>query len=257
MGILFNTSYHFFKNPNKVHSLSYQLIIFMVFFGVYSLFYSYLKIFFSDSTCIIGLLLLAILIPLGITSIWEDGDYYTLLFYLIGINCIFRAKDHYLPLIIAIGVLNRSQIIFILVFYAAYLYQQKKLFSKRSIIIMISCIAANFLSFYSLRLYFGFKESPYKVSHEVRTNLDTWFDIATIWTGQVFIYTFLSIVAFKKSPLFFRLSLVSLIVYVIFFFFNSIMSQLAKFLPAYLILIPMSLQVLTGNKMKDYTKPEG
>jgi len=38
---------------------------------------------------------------------------------------------------------------------------------------------------------------------------------------------------------------------VIFFFFNSILSQLAKFLPAFLIMIPMSLQALTGESTEE------
>ena len=244
------------KDPIKIHTLSYQIIIFIVFFGIYSLFYRYLKIFFSDTGCIIGILLLSVLIPLGVTSIWEDGDYYTLLFYLIGLNCIFRSKDQYLPLIILIGVLNRNQIVYILVFYAIYLYEQKRLFSKRSIIIFVLGVLAFIISTYSLRFYFGFKESPYKMSHEIRTNFDYIFPILQVWTEQVIIFIILSVAAYKRSPMFFRLSFISLVIYIILFFFNSILSQLAKFLPAYLIMIPMSLEILTGQKMKDYNKIE-
>ncbi|MEO8664065.1 MAG: hypothetical protein ABI462_01100 [Ignavibacteria bacterium] len=244
----------FVKNPLKIHTLSYQIIIFLVFFGIYSLFYSYLRIFFDDVACMVGILILAVLIPLGITSIWEDGDYYTLLFFLIGMICIFRSKDQFLPLIIFIGVYNRNQIVYLLVFYGIYLYEQKELFTKRSIMIFILSIIAFAVGTYSLRLYFGFKESPYKISHEIRTNLDYWFQILTVWSEQVIIFIILSIAAYKRSPLFFRLSFISLIAYVILFFFNSILSQLAKFLPAYLVMIPMSLEILTNQKMKDYNK---
>ncbi|GAB4456985.1 MAG: hypothetical protein OHK0041_21910 [Anaerolineales bacterium] len=36
-------------------------------------------------------------------------------------------------------------------------------------------------------------------------------------------------------------------IYIAFFFINGNLWELAKFLPAYLILIPMSLQTLTGE----------
>ncbi|MEZ4824367.1 MAG: hypothetical protein R2942_19000 [Ignavibacteria bacterium] len=86
----------FISNPVKVHTLSYQIILFFCFFGIFYQFYIFLKRFFTDQTCMLGILLLAIVIPLGITSYWEDGDYYTLFFYALGLNLIFDRKDYYL-----------------------------------------------------------------------------------------------------------------------------------------------------------------
>lgn len=237
----------FVSDPMKVHTLSYQFLILIAFFGIYTQLYCYLKLFFDDTACIIGLLLMQVIIPLGITSIWEEGDYYTLFFYLLGLNAMFRNKDYYIPLIILAGTFNRNQIIFLLVFYAAYLYQQRKLFNRKSIIVMISGVAALVIVSYGLRFYYGFKLNPYGITHEIRSNIDYRFAIFTVWSEQVIIFIIMSAIAFKRSPVFFRLSFLSLILYVTLFFFNSILSQLAKFLPAYLIMIPMSLQVLTGQ----------
>lgn len=240
----------FISNPFKVHTLSYQIILFFCFFGIFYQFYKFLKRFFTDTTCMLGILLLGIVIPLGITSFWEDGDYYTLFFYAWGLNLIFDRKDYYLPFLILFGTLNRTQIVFILTFYVIFLFSNKELFRKKSFVIIGLSFASFLLAFYSLRLYFGFKINPYPVWHEIESNYSSRFIILQLWTEEIIVFLILSILAFKKSSRFFRLSLLSLIIYVIFFFFNSILSQLAKFLPAFLIMIPMSLQALTGESTK-------
>lgn len=237
----------FISNPLKVHTLSYQIILFFCFFGVFYQFYIFLKRFFIDKTCMLGILLLAIVIPLGITSYWEDGDYYTLFLYAWGLNLMFDRKDYYLPFLILIGTLNRTQIVFILTFYVIFLFSNKELFRRKSFVVIGLSLASFLVAFYSLRFYFGFKVNPYPVWHEIQSNFSSRFIILQLWTEEVLVFIILSVLAFKKSSTFFRLSLLSLIIYVIFFFFNSILSQLAKFLPAYLIMIPMSLQVLTGE----------
>ncbi|MCY7361393.1 MAG: hypothetical protein LH629_04885 [Ignavibacteria bacterium] len=242
----------FVRDPEHSHVVSYQILISFVFLGIFTLFYFYLKLFFSVLPCIIGLLLIQIVIPLGITSIWEEGDYITLLFYLIGFNLMFRSKDYLLPVVILLGVLNRDQIIYIIVFYIAFLIGEKRLFTKRSIFIIALCIAAYFTAYFSMRLYFGFKINQYVTEIQTSTNITHWKGIMGLWAEQVFIYVVLAIISYKKSSTFFRLSLISLILYVGIFFFNSILSQVAKILPAYLILIPMGLQTLTGEKMKYY-----
>ncbi len=237
----------FITDPVKVHTLSYQIIILIVFAGIYFLFYKFLNLFYPDNICILGLLLLQVVIPLGITSIWEDGDYYTLLFYLIGLNLIFRNKSYYLPLIIFIGITNRDQIIFLLAFYAAYLYAENKLFQKKSLVIIFSSVILWIIGYFGLRLIFGFKTSVYTVKHNTSTNIVEMGEIFSLWICMVSVYVILCIKSFKQSSKFFKASFIFLIVYVILFFFNGILTQLAKFLPAYLIFIPMSLQVLTNN----------
>jgi hypothetical protein len=244
----------FVHDPIRSHIISYHINIFIVFLGIFSLMYFYMRMFFSVNVSMIGILLLQIVIPLGITSIWEEGDYITLLFYLIGIILIFRSKDYFLPVVILLGVLNRDQIIFILAFYVAFLIGEKRLFSKKGITVIILCLAAYFISYFSMRYYFGFKINYYVTEIQTSTNITFWKGILGLWAEQVFVYLILSIIAFKKSSTFFRLSLLSLILYVVIFFFNSILSQVAKILPAYLILIPMGLQTLTGEKMKYFNK---
>ena len=237
----------FVKDKVKLHILSYRIIIFIVFLFIYYLFYKFLQNFFSEKTCMLGLLLLQIVIPLGITSIWEDGDYYTLLFYLIGLNLMFSGRDIYLPIVIFLGEFNRDQIIFLLVFYLIFLYGNKELFRQRNIGIIITSIILWLIAFYSMRFYFGFKESVYTFAHNLHSNRSALTLIIELWISQIIIFVIMSIRSFNRSSIFFRGCLISLAVYGIMFFFNGILSQLAKFLPAYLILIPMSLQYMTNE----------
>lgn len=242
------------------HALSYQLLNFAVFLGIYVLLYRYLRNFFSANVCILGMALFAALLPLCITSIWEEGDYITLLLYLAGLSLIFSGREKYLPLIFLIGVFNRDQIIFLLMFYAAYLYSEGRLNDRSArMTALLSALlwAAGYLS---LRLIFGFRESVYTVQHNVSTNINTWISAAELWTAMILVFVILSISAFRKSGKYFRFGLLILIPYTVIYFCLAIVTQLAKFLPAYLILIPMSLQVLSGeytaqNNEKEVPKP--
>lgn len=238
----------------KAHELSYRIIIFFVFLGIYFLFYKYLKNFFSDKICMLGLLMLTVVIPLGISSIWEDGDYYTLLIYLAGFNLMMKNKDQYLPLLIMAGMFNRDQVIFLLVFYMIYLYSKGKLFERRSLIIIAAVFLLSVFAYMLPRLIFGFKETKYTVHHNTSTNLNVWKQIVEVWTAQVLVFVILCLKAFKKSSVFFKISFICLGIYTVIFFFNGILTQLAKFLPAYLIMIPMSLQLFKNEFAKENEK---
>ncbi|MEO6695646.1 MAG: hypothetical protein ABIY50_11275 [Ignavibacteria bacterium] len=236
----------------KAHEISYRLLIFVVFLGIYSLFYKYLKNFFPDNICMVGLLMLQAVIPLGISSIWEEGDYITLLIYLIGFNLMFKNKDQYMPLLIGVGMFNRDQVIFLLAFYALYLYSENRLFDRRSFFIIFISFSVAVIAYLIPRFAFGFLDSKYTVLHNTSTNITFWKQITELWIAEVLIFVILCLKVFKKSIIFFKISLICLGIYVIIFFFNGIMTQLAKFLPAFLILIPMSLQFFKHEVSEEY-----
>ena len=237
----------FMKDEVLRHAFSYQLMIFFVFLGVYFLFFKFLRNFFTENTCMLGLLLLQVVIPLGISSIWEEGDYITLLLYLIGLNLMFTGKEKFLPVVIAVGVFNRDQIIYILFLYAAYLFYEGRIKDKRAFLNAAICAVVWLAGYLILRNIFGYKESVYTIKHNVTTNINTWKSIAELWIAMISVFAFLSIVSYKRSNRFFRFALMSLIPYVMIYFLLAIVSQLAKFLPAFLVMIPMSLQVLTNE----------
>lgn len=239
------------------HVFAYQLMVFVVFLGVYSLFYKFLRLFFTVNTCILGLLLLQVVIPLGISSIWEEGDYITLLFFLVGLNLMFSGKEKFLPIVFAIGIFNRDQTIYLLFFYAAFLFYEGRIKDRKAIVNTVICVVLWAAGYLLLRYIFGFKESVYTVKHNVSTNINTWKTIVELWIVMISVFAMLSVISFPRSNRFFRLALISLIPYVIIFFLLGIVSQLAKFLPAFLVMIPMSLQVLTNEFTGDvHAEPE-
>ena len=231
------------KNEVSNHLLSYKILNYIVFSLIYLLFYLFLRNFYTEITAVCGLLLLQIVIPLCITNQWQEGDFITVVFYLIGLIAIFKNKEYFLPLIILIGVLNRDQIVFILFFYIAYLIEQKKLFKPRGIIIILLGALAFGLSYYGLRLYFGFKPVTHTIAFNMFVNINNVTSIARLWAEQVLIFIILCIIVYKKSRPFFKYSFLSLILYTILFFINGIMGELAKFLPAYVMMISMAIQL--------------
>lgn len=235
----------FVSNRFKAHLYAYELITLIAFFLFYFGFYKFLKIFFSDTACMIGLTLLLAVIPLSVTSVWQEGDFYNFIFFTAGFLLMFRSKDYYLPVIFAIGFLNREQIVFLLVFYIAYLISQNKLNTKKSYFVITLSVLACSIVYFGLRWKYGFKYT--EVNYNAARNIENIWHIITLWTAEVLIFVLLSIKAFKSSDKFFKLGLIALGLYFILYFFYGYMGELAKFLPAYLILIPMSLKVLTGE----------
>jgi hypothetical protein len=221
-----------------------QLIV--LFFFLYYVFYLFLKNFYAELTSIIGLLLLQVSIPLTITdNCWEDGDIINLLLYLLALFFMFKNKDYWIPLIIAVGAFNREQIIFILVFYAVYLWEQKRLFKTKSAIIIISGIVLYCAVYFGIRWYFGYV--PNKFTDPVILNVMHWQSGVRLWIEQVLIFVILSVMAYKRSRTFFKLSFLSLIPYTALFFYMGTIGELAKYLPAILIMIIMSLQLFDGK----------
>lgn len=241
------------QNKGSSHVIIYQILSFFIFTGIYFLFYAYLKFFFTESICIIGLILLYLVMPLGITGIWgEEEDYLTLLLYLIGFNLIFKSKEKYLPLLIAAGVFNREQIMFLIVFYFCYAAANKKLSSINTWMIIILSILLGAAGIYLLRLIYGFKETIYTFDWNVSENVREISKIVSLWSVMVLPFVIMCLLSFKKSSAFFKYSFIAIGVYILAFFFNGFLTQLTKFLPAYLVFIPMSLQLLskefTGEK---------
>ncbi|MEO8211229.1 MAG: hypothetical protein ABI840_11780 [bacterium] len=244
--VLQNIIYLIVQNTHKANLNAYRIIALCSFLLMYSCFYYFLKMFFSEITCMLGLLLLQIVIPLSINGEYGEGDFYTFLFYTIGLILMFKSKDYFLPLVFGIGILNRDQIIFLMVFYIAYLIFQKRLFTKKSYIIVSMCLIAYALGYFALRWKFGFKYDDH-ITKNVNNNITYVWKIFQLWAAEVFIFVILSLKSFRKSNQFFKLSFISLSVYILFFFFFGYFGELAKFLPAYLIFIPMSLEALTGE----------
>ena len=240
------------SDPWVQHVISYSLITLAAFAGVFSLLYLYLRKFFSQNASMIGLLFLQAVIPLSITfniGIYMEGDFIALAFYMLGLCLMVYGKDIYLPIVIGVATLNREQMVFLAFLYGIYLFSQPQVSGKK-LAILTACFAAWFIVFMGVRMYFGFKPSNFTYALHISHNLDMGKltrKIIPLWLAEVAPSIVLCVLAFSRSNRFFRLSFISLSLYAAMFFFTGNMWELAKFLPAFLVMIPMALQILTGE----------
>lgn len=232
------------------HTLAYALFDYLVFAGIFFAFYVLLKrSALTDASALLGLALLQVVIPLSVTGYDVNGDFITLFFYLLGLNLAFSGREEYLPLVIGIGALNRDQIVFLLAFYLAYRLGHPRGTEGRALRVVALSLIAFTLVFLALRLYFGFRVSPATPQMHVALNTDPQNlpHILLFWLAQTAGFAALCALAFKRSIRYFKLAFPSLGAYAALFFLNGNLWEMAKFLPAYIILIPMGLQVLTGE----------
>lgn len=232
------------------HILAYALLDYLVFAGIFFAFYVLLKRSApTDASALLGLALLQVVVPLSVTGYDVNGDFITLFFYLLGLNLAFSGREGYLPLVIGIAALNREQIIFLVVFYLAYRAGHPKGMDGRAIRAVILSLAAFLLAFLAVRFHFGFRVSPATPQLHIALNTDSQNlpHIVLFWLAQAAGFAALCALAFKRSIRYFKLGFISLGAYAALFFFNGNLWEMAKFLPAYIVLIPMGLQALTGE----------
>jgi hypothetical protein len=239
-----------FPSRSMRHIIAYTLLDYVTFFSIFYAFFVLLKrSSLPDTSALLGLALLQVVIPLSITGYDVNGDFITLFFYLLGFILIFRNREDYLPLVIGIATLNREQIIFLIVFYLAYRMGHPDGINKRTVRVVVLSIAAFLVSYLALHYYFGFKVSPATPQLHIANNTDPQrlLYIVLLWSAQVAGFVALCTLAFKRSIRYFKLAFLSLGVYAALFFVNGNLWEMAKFLPAFIIMIPMGLQALTGQ----------
>lgn len=239
-----------FPSRNLQHILAYTLLDYVVFAGIFYAFFVLLKQnSFPDTSALLGLTLLQVVIPLSITGYDVNGDFITLFFYLLGLNLVFNGREDFLPLVVGIASFNREQIVFLLAFYLAYRLGHPKGIDKRALLVMVLSLVAFIAAYLSVRYYFGFKISPATAQLHIAHNTDPQrlLYIVLLWSTQVAGFVALCMLAFKRSICYFKLAFLGLGIYFILFSVNGNLWEMAKFLPAYIIMIPMGLQAITGK----------
>lgn len=232
-------------SPNSItaHSIAYNLMVFIILFLTYFTFFVYLKIFFTESTSLIGALLLGIVMQLGLTgTLFPEGNLLSFLLFILGFLCMFKSKDYFLPVIFAFGIMNNAQTVFLFLFYVTYLISQNKLRTKKSHFIILFSVMVMALTFLFMLKVFG--DRVFIKNDFIFQNLSNPGLIFQLWFAEIAFFVFLSIKAFNFSSLFFKLGLFIIGLYFILGFFYEPMNEPVRFLPVYLILIPMSLQIL-------------
>ena len=194
-------------------------------------------------------------IPLSITGYDVNGDFITLLFYLLGLNLVFNGREDFLPLVVGIATFNREQIVFLIAFYLAYRLGHPKGIDRRALRVMILSVAAFVAAYLSVRYYYGFKVSPATTQLHIAHNTDPQqlLYIVLLWSAQVAGFAALCVISFKRSIRYFKLAFLSLGIYLALFFVNGNLWEMAKFLPAFVIMIPMGLQAITGQYIEAST----
>jgi hypothetical protein len=239
-----------FPSRSLQHILAYTLLDYITFAAIFFAFYVSLKrTTLTDPSAFLGLALLQVVIPLSITGYDVNGDFITLFFYLLGLNLVFSGREDYLPLVIGIATFNREQIIFLLAFYLAYRLGHPQGIDKRALRVVILSLVAFIAAYLSVRYVFGFKVNPATPQLAIANNTDPQrlLYIALLWSAQVAGFVALCALAFKRSIRYFKLAFLSLGIYGALFFVNGNLWEMAKFLPAFIIMIPMGLQALTGQ----------
>lgn len=242
----------FFDDHEALHVWAYGVLTFLVFAGIYALLFLLLRRWFSRATSIVGMMLFQAVVPLSVTGYVIEGDFFTVLAYLAGLHLMVRGRDAWLPLLAFVATFNREQMIWLAVFHGIFLYTHG-LHRQRGKLLALGGIFAGWgAAMLATRLWFGFKESQYTWFVHLQANTDSaLLERLTIplWLAEVAVFLILAGLALRRSNDFFRLAFASLSVYTVLYFFHGHMWELAKWLPAYLVLIPMALQVVMGETM--------
>ncbi len=231
----------------SAHVLSYAGLEFGMFLAIFALFHRYLVHWFSGVLPFVGLACLQTVIPLAITGQYMEDDFATLLFYLIGFVAFLKRRDWLLPILITIGTFNREQIIYLLIFYVVYRVFGVRSFGAKQVTIVVMSILGFAAVFVGLRFFYGFKPSQYTIALHLSHNLNLYnllHFILPVWGSEVLGFVLLCILAFRRSAPFFQWSVVALIPYTVVFVISGNLWELGKYLPAFITLIPMSLQAL-------------
>lgn len=234
------------------HAFAYTTILLAGFLGVYFLWHAFLRTQFTPAACLLGAALLQAVVPLTITGFMMEGDVLTLLAYVAGLRLMVASHDAWIPPLVAVATLNREQMIYLVVFHALFLHAHDRLLRRRGLLLVALGAAAWAAVFLALRLHYGFRENPFVPTWTSEFNSDPSHllrDIAPLWLAAVVPFAVLALLAWSRAPPFYRMAILSLVPYTVLFYFLGKMDELAKYLPAHLILLPPALHTLTGERM--------
>ncbi|GAB4456989.1 MAG: hypothetical protein OHK0041_21920 [Anaerolineales bacterium] len=136
------------------------------------------------------------------------------MFFILGLSIIRQEKDGWLPVLMGVGALNREQMVFLLLWYLVHQIGHKAL-TLRRLGLALAGLLIWLAVFTGVRLYFGFKPTPYPFTLHIasNTNISALFtSILPLWISNVAGFAVLAAFAFRKSDLFHRLAFLSLLI---------------------------------------------
>lgn len=231
---VFNIPFNIYKSQ----LIASNVVNFFIFLLIFYLFYLYLKMFFNEGNSIIGLLLLASVVPFSLNGIYPESDFLNLLLFILGMVMILKSKIIFVPIIILIGMFNEMQISFLIVFFICYLISSGKVFSPLNLIIVLISIIISIAAYYIIDSRVGIFDL--NISYNMSRNLENPGLILQLWSVTI-AFIVLNIISFRSSQKLFKTGLFAVGIFLILIFFLGNFYDTGKFLPAYLILIPLAL----------------
>ena len=227
-----------------------NVICFLFLFYASSKFFS---LWFDDTGVFIGLLFIALIMPLALT--WWDvlGDVITAGLMALGFYFINTKRENLLFPILIIGAINELQIILLILFY---FFGKKDNFKNgkvwvKSILFVITFGAAYALLYWLRGGQLGTDSSTWSGRQDFDYNLHH-LQFVLIWGILVLPLLYFAVKNLSSKPEFLRLNLFTVIpvFYVIVFALIARLVEIDKALPMFLILIPLALHTLIPAHLK-------
>jgi hypothetical protein len=236
------------------HAAAWGSLVLACFAGIYGLFHAWLRTLFTPTAALLGTMMLALPIPLAVTGYFVEGDFLELLAYALGLWLMATGRDAWLPLVIGFGATNREQTVYLIVFYVAHLAAGRSLTDRRKQWVLAASGIAFLAGSLGVRIYYGPRPNAYGIAFDLGHNTSPRTlreAVLPLWAGAVLGTALLAAFSWRRTTRFFRLAFLALGPYLALFFLYGLLIELAKFLPAFLILIPMALQSLTGEEIRE------
>lgn len=235
-------------NIYKSQLIASNAVNFLLFLLIYFSFFRYLKYYFRDSVSMVGLMLLASVVTLSINGSYPESDFLNLLFFLAGFHLMLKGRDIFLPGLILIGMFNEMQISFLVVFYICFLAARGKRLSIRNILILLLSSLVCVTTYMAIDSNIGIYDINTDLN--ISNNLKNPGLLLQMWLVSIALIV-VSIFGFRSSQKFFRYALAAVFIFIVLIFILGNFYDSGKFLPAYLILLPMSLNFIFGDIRSD------
>lgn len=233
------------------HIVSYGVVSFATFVGIFWSLWRHLERYLSPTQALIGVLLVQVSLPLAVTGFVMEGDFITLLVYLLVLEVAHRDKPSLLLPLLLVGAFNREQVVYSLVFYAVIVWSQQGALRRDQLLGVLGGTLAWALVFEGLRMYYGFKPTRYTPALHIAHNtswLHLWRDILPLWFAELGALLFLMRRGWSRASLGLKRCCLALMPYFILYFLNGNLWELGKFLPAWLFIVPVAVQGLFAGK---------
>ena len=253
---LWSTLFEIFLPEKAAFLFACALQNIIVYFFLIFAFSKFVSLWFDETGVILGLLILAVIIPLSLTGFDNLGDITTAGMMSLGFYFINTNKIKFLYPLIFIGAFNELQMVLLAAFY--FFGRTSNFSSKKVWLNAILLIITFLVAYYVIYLFRGGEPllknlawlytKDTKEINDLRFNL-THPDFILLWIIMIVPLLLFAIKDFKSKPEFLKRSLIFVLplFYLIAFLFIARMREIDKALTIFVILIPLALFSLFPN----------